>query len=376
MKKHKTLIIFTIVALFSIVIYKISRHFPDFVTKYYSNGAYNLITAPLKWITHLLPFSIGEIVLLILVICIILTLILSVYKTISAGKKQKTFVYKPLLKFLAFIIILAELAVSVFIWSGGLNYNSQTIYTRLGYNDSKTYSAKELYQMTVCYIEMANTIREALPEEDAGNLKQMYNFNELAKIAGEAYVTMPEKYNKLLADGFFTNAKPALFSKWMCYTNITGIYPYMIPEPVINKYTPVASLGSTVCHEMAHQRAIAREDEANFISFIACINSENSYLQYSGYYSAIINCLNSLYSVNYQLWTEAWKHMSDDIKADINYSITFWDKYDTKIGEISEKVNDTYLQANNIKDGVASYGRLTDLLLADYYSKGSAGSVG
>ena len=119
---------------------------------------------------------------------------------------------------------------------------------------------------------------------------------------------------------------------------------------------------------MAHQRAIAREDEANYISFIACTTSGNEYFEYSGYYMAVINCLNSLYSVNYQLWVEAWQHMSSEMVEDISASQKFWQQYETPVGEISEKVNDTYLQANNIKDGAASYGRLTDLLLADFYN--------
>ena len=217
--------------------------------------------------------------------------------------------------------------------------------------------------MTINYIEKANKLRESI------NLNDKYSFKEMTTMAKNAFRNMPERYKNTLATGYFTDVKPALLDEVMCYANITGIYPYLIPEPVINKKIPVFSLPSTMCHEMAHQRSIAREDEANFISYIACTTSEDPYFQYSGYYMAITNCLNSLYSVNYEMWTDAWKHLSEEIKNDIGTSYKFWQQYQTKVGDISEKVNDTYLQANNIKDGVASYGRLTDLLLADYYSQ-------
>lgn len=37
--------------------------------------------------------------------------------------------------------------------------------------------------------------------------------------------------------------------------------------------------------------------------------------------------------------------------------------------EISNSVNNTYLKANGQEDGVKSYGRMVDLLLAEYRSQ-------
>ena len=48
-------------------------------------------------------------------------------------------------------------------------------------------------------------------------------------------------------------------------------------------------------------------------------------------------------------------------------SAAYWRQFETKVAEISDKVNDSYLKANNQEDGVKSYGRMLDLLLA-YYS--------
>ena len=39
---------------------------------------------------------------------------------------------------------------------------------------------------------------------------------------------------------------------------------------------------------------------------------------------------------------------------------------DGKVAEVSNKVNDTYLKVNKQEDGVKSYGRMVDLLLAQY----------
>ena len=39
------------------------------------------------------------------------------------------------------------------------------------------------------------------------------------------------------------------------------------------------------------------------------------------------------------------------------------------MGEIADKVNDAYLKANDQADGTKSYGRVVDLLLAEYKTR-------
>ena len=39
-------------------------------------------------------------------------------------------------------------------------------------------------------------------------------------------------------------------------------------------------------------------------------------------------------------------------------------RYDTPIAHAGEAVNDAYLRSNGVSDGVESYGRVTDLLVA------------
>ena len=50
----------------------------------------------------------------------------------------------------------------------------------------------------------------------------------------------------------------------------------------------------------------------------------------------------------------------------------YWDQFEkpivgeTSVADIAEKVNDTYLKINDQTDGTQSYGRVVDLLLAEY----------
>ena len=114
------------------------------------------------------------------------------------------------------------------------------------------------------------------------------------------------------------------------------------------------SIPVTMLHELAHQRGFMREDEANFIAYLAGMNSDNLEIMYSSTMLALIISGNVLYG-------------QDGIKKDIRANTEYWSKYeDTVISTVSTKINDTYLKANAQADGVKSYGRMVDLLLAKY----------
>ena len=53
-------------------------------------------------------------------------------------------------------------------------------------------------------------------------------------------------------------------------------------------------------------------------------------------------------------------------KSNLAANDLFWDKYEGKAAEAASKMNDTYLKLNQQKDGVKSYGRVVDLMLAYY----------
>jgi len=58
----------------------------------------------------------------------------------------------------------------------------------------------------------------------------------------------------------------------MSYLGIGGVYFPFTGEANVNISMPHTSIPFTACHEMAHQIGFAREDEANFIAYIACKN--------------------------------------------------------------------------------------------------------
>jgi len=107
-----------------------------------------------------------------------------------------------------------------------------------------------------------------------------------------------------------------------------------------------------------------REDEANFIAYLACAASDCAEFNYSGALLAYIYSGNALYSADKDTYWEIRDTLSDVAKKDLAANNAFWDRFETKIAEVHDKVNNSYLQSNGQSDGTKSYGRMVDLLLA------------
>ena len=111
-----------------------------------------------------------------------------------------------------------------------------------------------------------------------------------------------------------------------------------------------------------------QEEEANFIAFLACIESERTDFQYSGYLSGWVYCMNALYRADYESWQEVRLLLNEAAEPDLSANTEFWDAYEGRISETADKINDTYLKVNGQADGVQSYSRMVDLIVA-YFEK-------
>jgi len=81
---------------------------------------------------------------------------------------------------------------------------------------------------------------------------------------------------------------------------------------------------------------------------------------------ALIYSMNALADVDYEGYKELIASYSPGMKRDLIDNMEFWSQYEGKVEEIANNINNSYLKSNGQKDGVQSYGRMVDLLLAEY----------
>lgn len=74
--------------------------------------------------------------------------------------------------------------------------------------------------------------------------------------------------------------------------------------------------------------------------------------------------MNVLYQADYESWEEIRGKLSEEVEPDFIANREFWDRYDGRIARAANQVNDTYLKANDQSEGVESYNRMVDLIVA------------
>ena len=201
---------------------------------------------------------------------------------------------------------------------------------------------------------------------------------DMADKAREVMAQMGEEYPRL--KGYYPRAKAMFFSDLMCQMYMAGYYFPFSMEANYNDVMQVTNKPSTICHELAHLRGYILEDEANFISFLACTRSDDIFFQYSGY----LEVMSYLYQELNNLTPEEVKYMNDagigicPITKQILGDATFvlpeqWDRIEEEAvldTETVEKASDVFvetsLQLNGVSDGMKSYSRVVELLILYY----------
>lgn len=201
---------------------------------------------------------------------------------------------------------------------------------------------------------------------------------DMADKAREVMAQMGEEYPRL--KGYYPRAKAMFFSDLMCQMYMAGYYFPFSMEANYNDVMQVTNKPSTICHELAHLRGYILEDEANFISFLACTRSDDIFFQYSGY----LEVSSYLYQELNNLTPEEVKYMNDagigicPITKQILGDATFvlpeqWDRIEEEAvldTETVEKASDVFvetsLQLNGVSDGMKSYSRVVELLILYY----------
>ena len=258
------------------------------------------------------------------------------------------------------------LVYSAFAVSTSIAYNVTPLASRLGMKQVEI-TAENLYDTAKILLDESNAIAERLEFDENGSAVMPYSLNELSSKLGEAYASLSERHSFI--PGYKTRVKPILTKGAMSSARLLGIYTFFTGEANINIDYPDVNLPFTTAHEFAHQRGIIRENEANFVAFLVCIESEDDFIRYSGYLRLYEYVASSLYKTDKELYRELISGMSDSVRGELIYESKVSEQYaDGWIGKLSNKLNDFYLKMNGT-EGVVSYGLVTRLAVSYYESE-------
>jgi hypothetical protein len=259
------------------------------------------------------------------------------------------------LEWLRYGVWVAAAALWLFLFTFGLNYHRPLLFELLGYEQRKA----EPLELEALGRTMVESVNQTYAEAHAGD-RATPEREEIVKLLNEAYDSVPEF---LLPRGDFAPPKPLYASEVLTRLGISGVYLPFTAEPTYNADVPDFQLPFTIAHEMAHQRGVARESEANFVAYVVCVNSRDPFVRYSGYRNGL-GVLSELYKVEPEKARELARQLGTGYREDSRRAALFWAKAAGAAGAFSNRMNDLYLRANRVKAGVADYSNSTTLIIA------------
>ena len=326
-KKIKSFSFYTkavIVTIFLLLLLNILAQIPAFCD-FYTDHVFWLASATYSRITGIFPFSFGEPAIIVALVFLLSGIAIAVL-LIFLRKRQayKNFAVKWLKTLLAFILLVAMLMT--------LNCSLPYGCSKIKINEKKTedYSFEELLALRNYLAKNSNELCAKMERDENGDA--VYDADMGQKISKDlineikdAMHGLSKKYPRL--SGYYPRPKGLMASVIMYSTGLIGIYFPFTMESNYSTYLAQVHFPATVCHEYSHLKGYMFEDEANFIAFIACMESDDDFVRYSGFINAL-------------------EYVEDDLfeMADIPKNAMLLEKYGIRVDDRVYDDMDTYTE--------------------------------
>jgi hypothetical protein len=339
-----------VLAVITAAVSHVSVGFADFI----SNTVGRAIRTVFSYATYIFPFSVAEMLLWFSPVILGLVIYLAVK---CAGRSRQSFC-----RFASGFLALATLVYSLFTFSIGATYYGTKVAEKMGI-PRRDVSAEELYETALLLLDGANAELDEIIYPEGTYSAMPYSYEEMNKKLNAAFAVVSEKYDGI--DKLYSRTKPVILSPYWTYTHISGMYTFFTGEANVNTNYPDFIMVSSAAHEMAHQRGVVSEDEANFIAFVVCTASEDPFLRYAGYLDVFQNVASSLASASPEFYGELMKRMPAKIGGEFQAYAEFFEKYRENVAaDVAGSVNNAYIESNNQPAGIKSYGMVVDLVVS------------
>lgn len=327
---------------------------PGFVEQFYSLGLYPLLGKISRYIFGWIPFSMGDLFYILLIVLAIRWCI----------KNFKRFIVSPL----AIITeILATLSIVYFMFHflWGFNYYREPLHKALAIEAD--YTTETLMKVTKKLIVKSNELHNKLGFADSTKIDLPYTQQEMFVSSKNGFDNLKKQFPHLALSP--QSIKKSTSSLGLTYMGYSGYLNPFSGEAHVNGLIKTYKFPVVSSHEQAHQLGYAKENEANFIATLATVSNDDPFIQYTGYIFALRFCLTELGRRDMQLYEE--------VRPTIHYGIIksylemsqFWDSYNNPFEDVSKLFYNRFLQANNQPDGIKTYSYMVALVVNYFEEK-------
>ncbi len=345
-------------------------------------------------ITGIFPFSVGEWMIVAGIVVVVLAVLLGISMIFPGCRHSKKYrrSVKGYFRFFAWVLlfVFTIMTLNCTMIYHGSTFSEKYFGEEEGQQDVTLQErTEELLRIYNDIVSHCNALSMEMERDESGavvysgGVDSRGNAVDMAGKAIDVMQSLGKTYDQL--DGYYPRPKAMFFSDFMCQMYMCGYYFPFSMEANYNDVMCLMKKPATMCHELAHIRGYIYEDEANFIAFLACVESDDAAFQYSGYLSVLNYVSNDLYKTrladpeSYAAAREAVRPLQ--VLARVREDNTFvtdaeWERINGKavvntetVDSVSDTLTNASLKLNGVSDGMVSYNRVVELLLQWYGQK-------
>lgn len=326
------------------------------VEAFYTYGIYPFISKTLRLIFGWIPFSLGDILYITAGSWLLFKSIKNIRNLFKRGFNNHIF-FKKLLSTLP-ILIFVYLIFNIF-W--GLNYDRQGIASQLELQNI-SYDTSDVKELQEILLQKVNASKNLLLEANVLYPEK----KEIFRRAESCYDEAGKKYPFLQYKNL--SVKSSMYGRAGNYLGFTGYYNPFTGEGQVNTSVPGFLQPYITTHEMAHQLGYAKENEANFVGYLAAVNSTDILFHYSAYLDLFMYANREVYYFDSVSSRQSRRLLNDGVRKDIEE----WKKFNLAHQSFIEPaitwMYGRYLRLNQQPKGMHSYNEVISMLIA-YYKK-------
>ena len=323
----------------------------EWVEAYFSNGWYPLVSKFWRILLGWIPFSVGDLIYLGLLVLAIGYVIL----------KHKHIRKHPYL-FLRNIALVLSVAYFTFNLMWGLNYYREPLAKTMGLRDIN--SQEELIKFAERLVKKTNEVQYRITKDTATSVEIPYSRKDIFAKTVAGYQTLGQRYPYLTYN--HPSIKKSLFSTGLSYMGYAGYLNPFTNEAQVNGIMPKFRFPVVCGHEVGHQVGYSAENETNFIGYLVTVGNPDPYFQYSAYAYALSYCLSDVRRRNKVEFDRLYGELNGGIKKNFKEVADFWDAHENPMEPVFKSIFDTFLKSNNQPQGIKSYSSIVSLLVTYY----------
>jgi hypothetical protein len=317
------------------------------IDRFYSRDTYPRIQGVVTTVSNAIPLAVLDLLLLALVLLLVRWAVRLVQVARAHGIVRALWdVFRRLVRTGSIVAILF-----LFMW--GLNYRRTPLEVSLKL-PARLPSADDLQSAILEANDVAGRLRPSLVLGDARGYQDVVRrlpgpFNAALRQLNRPPLTVPgrPKYSLVLTP-YFTAA------------GIDGMIDPLALESVVHPDLLPVERPFVLAHEWAHLAGAADEAEASAIGWLACMKGDPTLM-----YSASLYLIGEAASaLPRDRWRAVAGRLDPAVRSDLDAIARRVQREQPAVQRTAARVYDTYLKANRVGDGVASYSRALTLILS------------